>query len=56
MNQTKSHIAHSRDGVKFLGVEIGSQFTRIQTKKLKGFKSKLKRLTKRGAVSHLSKS
>nr|WP_248386630.1 group II intron reverse transcriptase/maturase [Vibrio sp. ED004] len=56
VNQTKSHIAHSRDGVKFLGVEIGSQFTRIQTKKLKGFKSKLKRLTKRGAVSHLSKS
>ena len=48
VNQTKSHIAHSSDGVKFLGVEIGSQFTRIQTKKLKVFKSKLKRMTKRG--------
>ncbi len=38
VNQTKSHIIHSRDGVKFLGVEIGSKYTRIQTKKLRGFK------------------
>ncbi|MGR5259745.1 group II intron reverse transcriptase/maturase [Vibrio astriarenae] len=47
VNQTKSHIAHSRDGVKFLGVEIGSKYTRIQAKKLTGFKSKLKEMTKR---------
>lgn len=44
VNQTKSHITHSRDGVKFLGVEIGSKYTRIQTKKLKGFK----KMTQRG--------
>lgn len=47
VNQSKSHIAHSNDGVKFLGVEIGSRFTRIQAKKLTGFKQKLKRMTKR---------
>lgn len=38
VNETKSHIAHSNDGVKFLGVEIGSQYTRIQPKKLVEFK------------------
>lgn len=47
VNQTKSHIAHSDGGVKFLGVEIGSQYTRIQVKKLAGFKGKLKQMTKR---------
>ncbi|AWB66039.1 group II intron reverse transcriptase/maturase [Saccharobesus litoralis] len=47
VNRTKTHIAHSGDGVKFLGVEIGSQYTRIQDKKLKRFKSKVKEITKR---------
>lgn len=46
VNQTKSHIAHSDNGVKFLGVEIGSRFTRIQPKKLQGFKRKLKLMTR----------
>ena len=55
VNQAKSHIAHSSDGVKFLGVEIGSQFTRIQAKKLKGFKSKLKQMTKRGGGKPLER-
>ena len=32
----------SDDGIKFLGVEIGSRHTRIQAKKLKGLKLKLK--------------
>ncbi|EHD0103835.1 group II intron reverse transcriptase/maturase, partial [Vibrio vulnificus] len=27
VNQSKSHIAHSENGVKFLGVEIGEQYT-----------------------------
>lgn len=54
VNQTKSHIAHSDDGVKFLGVEIGSQYTRIQTKKLVGFKKKLKQVTKRNGGKPLS--
>ena len=47
VNQTKSHIAHSNEGVKFLGVEIGSRYTRIQPKKLAGFKKKLKQMTRR---------
>jgi group II intron reverse transcriptase/maturase len=38
VNQKKTHIAHSDDGIKFLGVIICSAYTRIQDKKLKGFK------------------
>ena len=34
VNQSKTHIAHSDNGVKFLGVEIRSSYTRIQDKKL----------------------
>ncbi|MCU8475495.1 group II intron reverse transcriptase/maturase, partial [Vibrio vulnificus] len=47
VNQSKSHIAHSENGVKFLGVEIGEQYTRIQPKKLALFKQKLKQMSKR---------
>ena len=47
VNHSKSHIAHSVAGVKFLGVEIGSLYTRIQPKKLTRFKQKLKQMTKR---------
>ncbi|WP_241910013.1 reverse transcriptase domain-containing protein, partial [Vibrio breoganii] len=47
VNQAKSHIAHSKDGVRFLGVEIGSRYTRIQAKKLVEFKRKLKQMRKR---------
>lgn len=47
VNQMKSHIAHSDVGVKFLGVEIGSRYTRIQPKKLIGFKQKIKQMTRR---------
>lgn len=49
VNQKKTHIAHSDDGIKFLGVIIGSAYTRIQDKKLKDFKQKIKRLTKRNS-------
>lgn len=54
VNETKSHIAHSDDGVKFLGVEIGSQYTRIQAKKLVEFKKKLKQMTKRNGGKPIS--
>lgn len=47
VNTTKSHIAHSDEGVKFLGVEIGTKYTRVQSKKLTCFKAKLKAMTKR---------
>jgi len=49
VNQKKTHIAHSDDGIKFLGVIIGSEYTRIQEKKLKHFKQKIKGLTKRNS-------
>ena len=47
VNTDKTHITHSDDGVKFLGVEIGTKHTRIQSKKLTAFKAKLKQMTKR---------
>lgn len=47
VNETKSHIAHSDAGVKFLGIEIGSHYSRIQPKKMLTFKRKLKRMTRR---------
>ena len=53
VNTEKTHIAHSDKGVKFLGVEIGSQFTRLQEKKLNGFKQKVRRLTKRNTGLNL---
>ncbi len=54
VNQKKTHIAHSSKGVKFLGVEIGSQWTRIQKSKLVGFKRKVKQLTKRNGGINLA--
>ena len=54
VNQKKTHIAHSSKGVKFLGVEIGSQWTRIQASKLIGFKQKVKQLTKRNGGINLA--
>ena len=47
VNATKTHIAHSDEGVKFLGVEIYTKYTRIQDKKVAELKQKLKALTKR---------
>lgn len=54
VNEHKTHIAHSSEGIKYLGVEIGDKYTRIQTKKLRGFKGKLKQMTKRNGGKSLS--
>lgn len=54
VNQKKTHIAHSSEGVKFLGVEIGSQWTRIQASKLVSFKRKVKQLTRRNGGINLA--
>lgn len=54
VNRSKTHIAHSDAGIKFLGVEIGSRFTRIQKKKLQGFKQKVRQLTKRNGGRNLA--
>lgn len=47
VNREKTHITHSFRGVKYLGVEIRSRITRIQDKKLKHFKQKVRRITRR---------
>ena len=54
VNEHKTHIADSSEGIKYLGVEIGDKYTRIQTKKLRGFKGKLKQMTKRNGGKPLS--
>lgn len=54
VNERKTHIAHSDTWIKFLGVIIGSNYTRIQEKKLKNFKVKVKQLTKRNGVGNLA--
>ena len=53
VNQEKTHIVHSDDGVKFLGVEIHSGYTRVQGKKLKAIASKVKQLTRRNQGTNL---
>ena len=47
VNDEKSHIVHNDEGVKYLGVEIGSHYSRIQPRKVAMFKEKLKQMTKR---------
>lgn len=54
VNERKTHIAHSDTGIKFLGVIIGTNYTRIQEKKLKHFKVKVKQLTKRNGGCNLA--
>lgn len=54
VNEAKTHIAHSDEGVKFLGVIIGSQYTKIQEKKLKALKVKVKRITRRNGGKNLA--
>ena len=47
VNATKTHIVHSDEGVKFLGVVIHTEYTRIQSKKVDKLKQTLKALTRR---------
>ena len=54
VNQTKTHIAHSDGGVKFLGVEIRSVYTRIQEKKLIKLKEKVKQITRRSSWTNVA--
>ncbi|OED44403.1 hypothetical protein AB833_01675 [Chromatiales bacterium (ex Bugula neritina AB1)] len=54
VNRNKTHIAQSDSGVKFLGVEILTAYTRIQTKKLKALKGKIKQITRRSSWTNLA--
>lgn len=55
VNQEKTHIVHSNDGVAFLGTVIHTGFTAIQKKKLKGFKERIKKMTRRNSPVNLQK-
>jgi len=54
VNERKTHIAHSGTGIKFLGVEIYTSYTKLQEKKLNAFKLKVKQLTKRNGGVNLA--
>lgn len=51
INEEKTHITHSDEGVKFLGVEIFTDYTCIQKKKLQVLKAKVKWITRRNRSS-----
>jgi len=53
VNERKSRIVHSREGVPYLGVIIGSRYTRIQDEKVRQFKDKVKRITRRNSPVNL---
>ncbi len=53
VNQKKTHIIHSFKGVKFLGVVIHTGFTRIQENKVRAFKDKVKKITRRNSPVNL---
>ena len=54
VNKEKTHLVHAFRGVKFLGVEIGLSWTRIQAKKVTAFKAKVKALTRRTSPVNLA--
>lgn len=49
VNREKTNVSHSWKGVKFLGVSIHSSYTKIQQAKIKGFKAKVKAMTRRNS-------
>lgn len=55
VNLEKTHLVHSNEGVKFLGVVIHSGYTRIHHKKIRGFKVKVKAITRRNSPVNLEK-
>lgn len=55
VNEQKSHVVHSSKGVKYLGVEIHTGYTRIQREKVREFKDKVRKLTRRTSPVNLKK-
>lgn len=54
VNERKTRIVHSDEGINFLGVVIGSTYTHIQEKKLKMLKIKVKQITRRNGGMNLA--
>lgn len=55
INERKTRIIHSREGVPYLGVIIDSRYTRIPSEKVREFKEKVKRITQRNSPVNLEK-
>jgi len=55
VNEQKSHVVHSSKGVKYLGVEIHTRYTRIKREKVREFKAKVKKITQRNSPVNLKK-
>lgn len=53
VNEQKSHVVHSSKGVKYLGVEIHTSYTRIKREKVREFKDKVKEITRRNSPVNL---
>jgi len=55
VNEQKSHVVHSFMGVNYLGVTIHTSYTRIKREKVREFKDKVKRITRRNSPVNLKK-
>ena len=55
VNKEKTHICRSSKGVKFLGVHIYTQYTRLQPEKVKIFKDRVRAITRRNSPVNLEK-
>jgi group II intron reverse transcriptase/maturase len=55
VNEQKSHVVHSFTGVNYLGVTIHTGYTRIKREKVREFKDKVKRITRRNSPVNLKK-
>lgn len=55
VNRQKTEVVHSDDGVKFLGMEIDTSYTRIREKKVRRLKEKVRKITRRNSPVNLEK-
>lgn len=53
INMEKSHITDSNKGINFLGITIYPTYTEIQNNRIKRFKEKVKKITKRNSPRSL---
>lgn len=55
VNEAKSGIVHSHEGVKFLGVIVRPGYIQIRAERLRGLKEKVRKLTRRNSPVNLEK-
>jgi group II intron reverse transcriptase/maturase len=55
VNRHKTHLVHSDNGVRFLGVVIHTKYTRIQKDKIRRFKEKVRGITRRNSPVNVEK-